>query len=81
MTRTEKYRHPPRGDVHVRIRLGRTTFDYRATVVAALNLVRDCHRKHWCVIELVFHALGESLPEPRLPNERLFLDPQPLWAE
>lgn len=70
-------RCPARDDVHVRIWMGTTAFDYRATAAAARNLLRDCHRKRWCAIELIPHIVEGQLPRRRLPNERLFLDPQP----
>ncbi|PSR69696.1 hypothetical protein C8258_01010 [Nocardia sp. MDA0666] len=78
LTLAERTRLLSHGDVHVRIWLGRTAFDYRATVAAAVNLIHDCRRKRWCAIEVLLHRIEESLPETRLPNERLFLDPQPL---
>lgn len=62
-------------DVHVRIWLGGTAFDYRAAATAAGNLIRDWHQKHWCAIELVRPTGDQRLPETRLPNERLFLGP------
>ncbi len=65
------------GDVHVRVWLGATAFDYRARVAAALNLIDDCRRKRWCAVELVRHSIEKHLPETRLPNERLYLDQRP----
>ncbi|WP_433207357.1 hypothetical protein ACQP1G_21830 [Nocardia sp. CA-107356] len=59
----------------MRIWLGGTAFDYRATVAAAYNLIRDWQRKRWCAIEFILRAVDECLPETRLPNERLFLGP------
>ncbi|MEV6099468.1 hypothetical protein [Nocardia sp. NPDC051981] len=76
LTRAEEARFVAQGDVHVRIWLGGTVFDYRATVAAARNLIHDCRRKCWCAIELIIQEIEESLPESRLPNERLFLDPR-----
>ncbi|WP_157126225.1 hypothetical protein [Nocardia mikamii] len=66
---------PDGGDVHVRIWLRGMAFDYRATIAAAENLIRDWRRRRWCAIELIRSAVGRSLPEVRLPNERLFLGP------
>ncbi|MGW5515651.1 hypothetical protein [Nocardia spumae] len=63
------------GDVHLRIWLGGIAFDYRATVAAAEQLLRDWQRKRWCAIEFMFRTVEEQLPERRLPNERLFLGP------
>ncbi|MGW5107495.1 hypothetical protein [Nocardia sp. NPDC004123] len=77
LTSAEEARLRAQGDVHVRIWLGGTVFDYRATLAAARNLIHDCRRKCWCAIELIMQEIEESLPEARLPNERLFLDPQP----
>lgn len=78
LTLAEQARLLPRGDVHVRIWLGRTAFDYRATLAAAVNLIHDCRRKRWCAVEVFPHRIDAVLPDKRLPNERLFLDPQPL---
>ncbi|MFD4351604.1 hypothetical protein ACFQ9R_00155 [Nocardia sp. NPDC056541] len=75
MTLAEQSRFPIQIDVHVRIWLDRTAFDYRATLAAAINLIHDCRRKHWCTVELILSTIGRSLPENRLPNERLFLGP------
>lgn len=68
-------RSPDRGDVHLRIWLGSTAFDYRTSLIAAANLIHDWRRKHWCSIELFLGTTEEPLPETRLPNERLFLGP------
>ncbi|PSR70239.1 hypothetical protein C8258_04290 [Nocardia sp. MDA0666] len=65
----------PEGDVHLRIWLGGTAFDYRATVAAAYQLIRDWQRRRWCAIEFIAHTVEEHLPTRRLPNERLFLGP------
>ncbi|MGW4533672.1 hypothetical protein ACWEOI_22265 [Nocardia sp. NPDC004340] len=62
----------------MRIWLGGKAFDYRATLAAALNFIHDCRRRYWCAIELKMHEIEEPLPETRLPNERLFLDPEPV---
>ncbi|MFE3054094.1 hypothetical protein [Nocardia sp. NPDC059239] len=78
LTLAEQARFLAQGDVHLRIWLSGTVFDYRATLDAAQNLIRDCRRKCWCAIELIMQEIEESLPETRLPNERLFRDPQPV---
>ncbi len=75
LTDTEGARHQMHGDVHVRIWLGGSAFDYRATITAANHLVQDWHRKRWCAIEFVLDTIEKCLPERRLPNERLFLGP------
>ena len=62
-------------DVHVRIWLDGTAFDYRTAAAAVDNIVRDWRRKRWCTIELVLGTIEGRLPEIRLPNERLFLGP------
>jgi hypothetical protein len=62
-------------DVHLRIWLNGIAFDYRATVTAARQLIRDWQRRRWCAIEFIVHVAGERLPETRLPNERLFSGP------
>ncbi|WP_227983354.1 hypothetical protein [Nocardia spumae] len=67
--------HPARGDVHLRIWLNGTAFDYRAAAGAIHNLIRDWQRKRWCAIEIVEHTIEDMLPETRLPNERLFIGP------
>lgn len=66
---------PADGDVHLRIWLGSIAFDYRATVTAAYQLMRDWKRRRWCTIEFIAHTIEGRLPEARLPNERLFLGP------
>ncbi len=66
---------PARDDVHLRIWLGGTAFDYRAAATTVHNLIRDWQRKRWCAIEIIEHTIGEMLPESRLPNERLFIGP------
>ncbi|NKY87597.1 hypothetical protein HGA07_18420 [Nocardia veterana] len=60
-------------DVHLRIRLGGMTFDYRATVEAAYNFIHDCRRRRECVIELILRSGENGLPKDRLPNESLFV--------
>ncbi|MBY8863442.1 hypothetical protein K7711_43725 [Nocardia sp. CA2R105] len=65
----------PEGDLHLRIWLTDTVFDYAATAEAARNLVHDWIRKRWCAIELVQEAVEDSWLMPRLPCERLFLGP------
>lgn len=80
LTLAERIRTVTQGDVHVRIWLGKTAFDYRADFAAATNFVHDCRQKHWCAIELLIHRIEDFLPETRLPNERLFCDPQPRRA-
>ncbi len=64
------------GDVHLRIWLGDTAFDYtaKAAAAAANNLIRDWRRRPWYAIELIQHTHDDRLSLPRLPNERLFLD-------
>lgn len=62
-------------DVHVRIWLGGTAFDYRTAAAAVDNIVRDWRRKRWCTLEFVLGTIDGCLPETRLPNERLFLGP------
>ncbi|WP_063063485.1 hypothetical protein [Nocardia violaceofusca] len=64
---------PLGGDVHLRIWLGGTAFDYAAAAEAASNLIRDWRRRPWYAIELVLDVLESRLSLPRLPNERLFL--------
>ena len=75
-TSAEEARFSAHDVVHVRIWLGAMALDYRTTLTAATNLIRDCHRKRWCAIELILHSMGDSLPGARLPNERLFLEPE-----
>ncbi|MFE3262389.1 hypothetical protein ACFXPS_41040 [Nocardia sp. NPDC059091] len=65
----------PGSDVHLRIWLGDTFFDYAATASAARNLIQDWRRKRWYTIELIRDTVEECLLLPRLPCERLFLGP------
>lgn len=65
---------PSEGDVHLRIWLADSVFDYTATVVAARNLIRDWQQNRWCTIELIRDGEGCRWL-PRLPCERLFLGP------
>ncbi len=63
-------------DVHVRIWLGTTAFDYLATAAAARNLIHDWCLRNWYAIELIReNAEGHCSVLPRLPCERLFLGP------
>ncbi|WP_405182084.1 hypothetical protein [Nocardia sp. NBC_01377] len=66
---------PAEGDVHLRIWLDEMCADYTASVEAARHLIRDWWRRHWCTIELVRPTGGGRHPFPRLPYERLFLEP------
>ncbi|WP_148228545.1 hypothetical protein [Rhodococcus jostii] len=59
----------------MRIWLGGGAFEYQAPEAADKSLIRDWQRKRRCALELVRSAIGRSLPDVRLPNERLFLDP------
>jgi hypothetical protein len=72
---TNEARSPFTGDVHVRVWLGGLAVDYRATVAAALNFIRDGQRKRWCAIEFIAHPTSDCPALPRLPCERLFLGP------
>ncbi|WP_405146689.1 hypothetical protein OG308_24040 [Nocardia salmonicida] len=66
---------PSGRDVHLRIWLGGLAVDYRATLVAALNFMRDGQRNRWCAIEFISHPTSGCPALPRLPCERLFLGP------
>lgn len=65
----------PGHDVHLRIWLGGVAFDYRATAIAAWSLMCDSQRRRWYGIELIRDSADTALLLPRLPNERLFLEP------
>ncbi|MFF3570098.1 hypothetical protein [Nocardia jiangxiensis] len=66
---------PPGDDVHLRIWLGGTIFDYTVNAVAARNLIDDWSRMRWCTIEFMRHTTEERRLLERLPCERLFLGP------
>ncbi|MGF6887596.1 hypothetical protein ABIA39_006299 [Nocardia sp. GAS34] len=66
---------PEAEDVHLRIWLNGTALDYRATVAAASQLMRDWRQRRWCAIEFIANTVEECMPMTRLPNERLFLGP------
>ncbi|MGW5105921.1 hypothetical protein [Nocardia sp. NPDC004123] len=63
--------------MHLRVRLGGLIFDYRATVSAARNFIQDWRQTHFETIELVLDTIEQCRKLPRLPCERLFLDPVP----
>ncbi|MET8426296.1 hypothetical protein [Nocardia sp. NPDC004860] len=63
---------PPKSDVHVRIWLAGSIFDYTATAAAVRNLINDWRHQHWCTIELMCDATDDRRLLPRLPCERLF---------
>ncbi|MGF6889257.1 hypothetical protein ABIA39_000349 [Nocardia sp. GAS34] len=66
---------PRDGDVHLRIWIDGVVFDYRATVVAARNLLHDWARKRWYSIELIRDAVDDVGSLRRLPCERLYQGP------
>ncbi|WP_329406918.1 DoxX family protein [Nocardia vinacea] len=72
--RPKKDGTPPVGDVHLRIWLSGVAFDYAATAAAAHNLILDWMRSRWYTIELIRDVI-EDRRLPRLPCERLFLEP------
>ena len=72
---TDEAKLLPERDVHLRIWLGGTAFDYAFPVAAALGLIDDWTRKPWFTIEFVCGTAEDDLPLRRLPGERLFLGP------
>lgn len=63
------------GDVHLRIWLSGVAFDYMAAAAAVPHLIHDWARNPWCTIELICGTAEDRRLLPRLPHERLFLDP------
>lgn len=65
--------HPEEADVHLAVQLGHVRLDFTACVTAALLFIQDCrdrcYPKHLAVIP------DDSRRYPRLPNERLYLEP------
>ncbi|MET7771967.1 hypothetical protein [Nocardia sp. NPDC005366] len=62
-------------DVHLRIWLGGEAFDYAATMAAVRNLICDWTHRPWFTIELLRDTLEDG-SLPRLPCERLYLEPR-----
>ncbi|MBH0776330.1 hypothetical protein [Nocardia bovistercoris] len=62
-------------ELHVRIWLEGTPFDYVTTAVVLHNLLLDWKRKRWCAIEVVSTDRPVRGKLPRLPCERLFSGP------
>ncbi|MGO4614963.1 hypothetical protein AB4305_07810 [Nocardia sp. 2YAB30] len=65
--------YPEESDVHLAVQLGNVRFDFTACATAALLFIQDCrarrYPKHVAVIP------GDTHRYPRLPNERLYLEP------
>ncbi|MEU7768966.1 hypothetical protein AB0B25_28245 [Nocardia sp. NPDC049190] len=65
--------HPEEADVHLTVQISNARFDFTACVTAALLFVQDCHYRryprHVAVIS------DDTRDYPRLPNERLYLNP------
>ena len=65
--------HPEEMDVHISVQLDGIRFDFAACVTAALLFVQDCRSgRHPNQVEVL---PGDCLAFPRLPNERLYLEP------
>ncbi|RJO79214.1 hypothetical protein D5S18_02420 [Nocardia panacis] len=65
--------HPHEEDVHLSVTVAGMKFHYAACISAALTFVQEQGAHHYTVaVEVV---RGDTRGLPRLPNERLFLEP------
>jgi hypothetical protein len=64
---------PNEQDVHLSVFLHGTRFDFVACLSAALLFVEEHRAQHYA--DAVTMDLGDTSGFPRLPNERLFLEP------
>jgi hypothetical protein len=65
---------PAERDVHVAVLLHGVRLDFAACLTAAVVFVRDVCASQWC--EVVSVIADDPRGLPRLPNERLYLEPQ-----
>ncbi|MEV0358005.1 hypothetical protein AB0H71_18310 [Nocardia sp. NPDC050697] len=64
---------PDEPDVRLSISLHGTWFDFAACTTAALLFVQEHEQRHY--VEAVSVAASGTADLPRLPNERLYLEP------
>ncbi|MGQ4617618.1 hypothetical protein [Nocardia sp. R7R-8] len=67
--------HPDDPDIHLSVFLHGLRLDFTACLTAALLFVQDFRTRHHP--DAVQVLPGETAGLPRLPNERLYLEPQP----
>ncbi|MFI7664293.1 hypothetical protein [Nocardia sp. NPDC049526] len=64
---------PGEPDVHLSVFLHGARFDFIACLTAALTFVQEHQARHYA--DAVTMDLGDASGYPRLPNERLYLEP------
>ncbi|MEU7630095.1 hypothetical protein AB0C34_08935 [Nocardia sp. NPDC049220] len=65
--------HPDEPDVHLSVFLHGARFDFAACITAAVTFLREHRERHYADAVDVLPGRAEGLP--RLPNERLYLEP------
>ncbi|MEV0356247.1 hypothetical protein AB0H71_09295 [Nocardia sp. NPDC050697] len=65
--------HPEEADVHLSVCLHNIRMDFAACVTAAFVFVQEFRVSHYT--DTVVVLPGETAGLPRLPNERLYLEP------
>ncbi|MET8876309.1 hypothetical protein [Nocardia sp. NPDC004604] len=64
---------PDEQDVHLSVFLHGIRFDFAACLTAALLFIQEHQAQHYA--DAVTVDLGDASAFPRLPNERLYLEP------
>ncbi|MEV6138456.1 hypothetical protein AB0L63_20820 [Nocardia sp. NPDC051990] len=65
--------NPEEPDVHLSVFLQGARFDFAACLTAALTFMQEHQARHYT--DAVTIDLGNASGYPRLPNERLYLEP------